>query len=436
MKKHFISITKSKLIDTINEVSSNPSLYLKRPKIDFTRKRKLTFDTLVKVVIGMSGRSMNKELIDFFDFSPETPSSSAFNQQRSKVLPEAFEFIYHEFTKKLKLDKCFNNYRLIACDGSNLTIASNPNDSSTRVLSNQYGACVNRLHLNAFYDLLNRSYLDVVIQNWQDFNEFRACKQMIDRSPLNDKVLFLADRGYENYSVFAHLKEKKWKYLIRVKDISSNGIASKFRFSKEGDLDENVSMTLTRNQSKCRNNKAFKHVSSSQHFDYIPKGSSNEYDLEFRVVRFLIGDNTYETVITNLDKEEFTPSMLKELYHLRWGIESSFRELKYAVGLLNLHAKKVAYIKQEIFARLVMYNYCEAIITQIIIKQEQKRTLYQVNFTFAIFVCREYLNNKMRVKPPDIELLIKRNILPIRPGRHDPRKVSRQKPVSFLYRVA
>ena len=69
------------------------------------------------------------------------------------------------------------------------------------------------------------------------------------------------------------------------------------------------------------------------------------------------------------------------MYHLRWGIETSFRELKYAVGLINFHAKKVDYIKQEIFARLTMYNYCEAIITQFLIKQTRNKKVYQVNFT-------------------------------------------------------
>lgn len=33
-------------------------------------------------------------------------------------------------------------------------------------------------------------------------------------------------------------------------------------------------------------------------------------------------------------------------------------ELKYTIGLTNFHAKKVEYIHQEIFARLIIYNFC------------------------------------------------------------------------------
>lgn len=436
MKNHFITATKDTLFDIISKLKEDPSLFVKHPGKDFTRKRKLDFDTFMKLTLGMSGRSMNKELLDFFDFSTNTPSNSAYCQQRSKVLPEAFEFVFHEFTSKLKLQNRFHGYRLIACDGSNIPIASNPQDSETRVRANQFGTNVNRLHLNAFYDLMNRTYLDIDVQNWADYNEFCACTKMIDRSALEEKVILIADRGYESYNIFAHAEEKNWNYLIRAKDITSNGITSGLGITETGAFDKIMSLTLTRSQSKATKKKGYKLMPSNQGFDYVPIGSKNEYTLHFRVIRFLIADGTYETIITNLKKEHFSPKQIKKMYHLRWGIETSFRELKYAVGLINLHAKKVDYVKQEVFARLIMYNYCEFIITKIVINQREHNKLYQVNFTVAIFILREYINNKRKLKPPDIELLLQRNILPVRPGRHDPRKIKAQRPVSFLYRVA
>ena len=60
----------------------------------------------------------------------------------------------------------------------------------------------------------------------------------------------------------------------------------------------------------------------------------------------------------------------------------------------------------------------------------------QVNFTIAIYICREYLRRKRKLRPPDVVKLIEKHILPIRPGRRDPRKVKLQASVSFLYRVA
>ena len=60
----------------------------------------------------------------------------------------------------------------------------------------------------------------------------------------------------------------------------------------------------------------------------------------------------------------------------------------------------------------------------------------QVNFTIAIYICREYLRNKRNLSPPDVINLIEKHVLPVRPGRKDPRKIKPQASVSFLYRVA
>ncbi len=48
--------------------------------------------------MNSGGATMSKELLDFFDFNKNTPSVSAFTQQRSKVLPEAFEYLFKSFT--------------------------------------------------------------------------------------------------------------------------------------------------------------------------------------------------------------------------------------------------------------------------------------------------------------------------------------------------
>ena len=46
-----------------------------------------------------------------------------------------------------------------------------------------------------------------------------------------------------------------------------------------------------------------------------------------------------------------------------------------------------------------------------------------MNFTIAIYICREYLRRKRKLCPPDVVKLIEEHIFPIRPGRRDPRKV-------------
>lgn len=173
-----------------------------------------------------------------------------------------------------------------------------------------------------------------------------------------------------------------------------------------------------------------------QMFDYLPIGSDKTYDMSFRIARVKISEESYELLVTNLDRFIFPKEKLKEIYHLRWGIETSFRELKYAIGLTSFHAKKVDYINQEIFSRLLLYNYCELITTHVIQQMKKKEKTKQVNFTIAIYICREYLRQKRQLSPPDVIKLIENHILPVHPKRKDPRKVKVQAAVSFLYRIA
>lgn len=435
MSNYIQNITDS-LTNLISELSSNPSLFLRNPQVNFTRNRKISFRSLIGITMNSGGGTMSKELLDYFDFNVNTPTVSAYTQQRSKVLPEAFEYLFQSFTQEnISHNNTFKGYKLIACDGSNLTIATNPSDAETAYKSNQYGTITNHLHLNAFFDVLNRIYLDAVLQTASEYQEYRACIKMMERSPLV-KAILIADRGYENYNVMAHAINKGWKFVIRIKDIGSNGIASGLKLPKSDTFDTDISLTFTRQQAKAKKEAGYKFMPTCQTFDYLPAKSKDTYALSFRIVRFPISDDSYEVLLTNLNRHVFSIENLKEIYNLRWGIETSFRELKYAIGLTSFHARKVDYIKQEVFARLLLYNYCELITTHVIVQMKNKDKTKQVNFTVAIYICREYLRQKRNLSPPDVIKLIEKHILPVRPERKDPRKVKPQASVSFLYRVA
>ena len=324
---HYISQITNSLEDIISELSANPSLFPKNPKTDFSRNRKIDFKTLVGITMNSGGATMSKELLDYFDFNVSTPTVSAYTQQREKVLPDAFNFIFHSFTEKnLPSVNTFKGYRLIACDGSNLTIATNKNDPETMWKHNQFGDISNHLHLNAFYDVLNRVYVDAIVQTAAEYHEYQAAINMAERSNLKD-VIFVADRGYENYNLIAHLINNDWKFLIRVKDKHSNGIASTLKLDLKDEFDKDVSITFTRKQTKAIRNSGYKFMPTNQRFDYLPLKSDDTYTINFRIARFPIGENSYEMVVTNLDRFNFPVASLKDIYHLRWGIETSFREL-------------------------------------------------------------------------------------------------------------
>lgn len=429
---------KQSLTSLIREMAAAPAPYVNNPEKDFTRTRKLPFEKVMELLISMGGNSIYKELLESQGYDVNTATTSAFVQQRNKILPSAMEFLFREFTQSYTDIKHYRGYRLLAIDGSDLPIETDPADTDTYFQSQPNTKGFNLLHLNAVYDLCNRLYVDAIVQPRRLCNEGRALADMVDRSPIKGKIILIGDRGYESYNNFAHLERKGWNYVIRVKDLDSSGILSGLHLPSGGEFDQDVHLTLTKKQTNeiKAHPERYKFVSSATTFDFLDLQENLFYPISFRVVRFVLPSGDYETVITNLSAADFPPDEIKSIYNMRWGIETSFRALKYTVGLTNFHTKRRASITQETFARMIMYNFAEMMTSHVVISQLDKRHLYQVNFTVAVHVCRRFLRSRDNGPPPDVEALIRKNILPIRPGRQNTRNIRSQSAVSFVYRVA
>lgn len=435
----FSTEVKQKLFSLIDEMDSYHWLFTRTPETDFSRKKKWTFGEVIKFIVSMEGKSLKDELLEYFEYDNHTPSNSSFNQRRAQILPEAFEFLFREFTNAFrKEDAVYKGFRLIACDGSDIRIPYNPKDETTYIQTSSDARGYNVLHLNAFYDLCNRTYIDAEIQSSRQKNEDSAMCNMIDRYK-GGNAIFIADRNYESYNIFAHVMQKGLYYLIRVKDINSTGILKSIILPSDNEFDICKKLILTRkhtNEIKQQKDK-YKFIPSRSTFDFLDTGTNIFFELNMRIVRFPISEDNYECIITNLPQELFNSNEIKQLYAKRWGIETSFRELKYAIGMTRFHSMKTDYIKQEIWARLTLYNFCEIITNSVVVeKKEGRKHTYQLNYTRAIRICCYFIAIKKEKAPPDVEYLIGHELLPVRTGRTDPRKVKSQSAISFLYRTA
>ena len=435
--KNYPKYIKKTLFSVIHDMAKHPENFCRCPEKDFTRNRKLPFEKLLTLLIKMGGHSLRDEMLDCLAFK-ETPASvSALVQQRSKLLPEALEYLFKEFTSRCHKPKLYKGYRLLAADGSDLQIFADPNDPDSYYPGANGQKHYSLLHINAVYDLLSRTYQDILIQKGRKMNENAALVQMTDRSSI-PKAILIADRNYEAYNGIAHMEKKGWKYLIRIRDTA--GMISPFQFKPACDLDIWKTITLTRKQTnafkkmKADEPARYRCLPNSSPFDYIDLHDNQYYDLNVRFVRFRISEDTYETVVTNLSADEFPASEIKHLYNLRWGIETSFRDLKYTIGLKQPVSKKAEYISQEIFARCLMYNFCELVTTHVAIHYQSEKYVYQTNFSAAVHICRLFLRGS--VAPPDAETNISRNLVPVRPNRKAPRNLNRPRFNGFLYKVA
>ena len=116
--------------------------------------------------------------------------------------------------------KHFSGKCLISC------LLRDSKNNSTHFAGKEGSFGFNQLHLNALYDLLNRRYVDALIQEPYEENESTALVEMVKRLPANQSAIIMADRGYETYNIFANIQERGLFYLIRIKDSSKKGSIS------------------------------------------------------------------------------------------------------------------------------------------------------------------------------------------------------------------
>ena len=340
IKKETYTNSLKTLFTLISEMSTRSSLFSVDSSKDFIRNRILNFKDTLTIILGMAGGSLNKEIYDYFKCKPFMPTASAFVQARAKILPEAFQYLFTEFNREYSVSKKHNGYQLLAADGTDLNIPKNPHDEET-----YFDQGFNQLHINALYDLLDRVYVDAQIQGKRKTNEIEALCQMIRRHRFDTKSILIADRGYECFNLFELCnRTQNLDYLIRVKNKSIKEIAVLPMEEFDKDISIEIRTTQTKADKEAYKNGTAHYLSGKSKFGKYKVSQTWDFEskcmVNLRVVRFKITKDTYETIVTSLNRFEFGIEEIKYLYHLRWGIETSFRELKYALGLVNLHSKK------------------------------------------------------------------------------------------------
>ena len=162
--KNTVTILRERLFSIIRRLVEEPERYARKPGRDFTRKRLLTPDVLIHLVLTMDEKSVWKGLLGHFRRRINTPSASAFVQQRQKLLPSALEDLFHRFSDHLRPRKKFQGYRLLAADGSSLKSGAYPADKDAYRSGRERQHGWNLFHINALFDLENGIYTDVIVQ--------------------------------------------------------------------------------------------------------------------------------------------------------------------------------------------------------------------------------------------------------------------------------
>lgn len=434
----FSHAVKAMLFSSINMLIAKPENYAVRPGKDFSRNRKLSVKTLIHMLLTMEADSIKEELYRYFGRTTTTPSKAAFYKQRQKLKDDALRNLLLYFNKKCKKHLLNEKYSLIACDGSAADIYRNPDDPDTFFEPNAKSTRgFNQIHINAFFSILDKKFTDLVIQPGRKRNEYSAFCQMVDRCNSQESVIYLCDRGYASYNNFAHVIENGQFFVIRCTDAKTEKILG-FSLNGVRELDYHVERILSRSQSKKKRlhpelAEQYRHVCQEVPMDYLTENQT-EYGMSLRVIRIEIAEGCYENLITNLPDMDFDLNDFMDLYHMRWNEETAFRDLKYPLCLKAFHSKQYKYIVQEVWARAILYNFCSEISMHVEIPKKNRKHTYQINYSEAIKVCRDFLRNRDTNQILDVEGLIAQNIEPIRPNRTFTRIARFKLPMSFCYR--
>lgn len=415
---------------TIEEMERQKELFVNRPGKDFSRHRICTFQDTILTIITKETHCLKRELYEFYKLrSIRTPTKSAFSQSRRKLNSDVFPFFLNSFNHKNPFKKTYKGLHLIACDGTDSNIPADKEDSFSFIPFNSNNGGYYQNHTVVMYDLLEKRYTDAIVQPRRKMQEVDACCRMIDRNPLYGKCLFIADRGFESFNLMAHAIENHHYFLIRVKNIEQENSSYKhIDLSSADECEAHCELILSRKSSKLQKEfpQRFKRLFPNRTFDFIPQGDrESTYTLNFRLVKIRLSNGTFEYLITNLPEKQFPLVEIKALYGMRWGIEVSFLFLKYNLSMNYFHSADRDAIVQEIFAKLILYNFISLIISCASVPEKKTKYHYQISLSDAIYKCRDYLLRRI----PDsgiIELLL-RDLTPIRPDRSYNRNMRTQR---------
>jgi hypothetical protein len=457
-----------------DEITKDPELrelYLIDDKA-FTRNRAISLSGVFMFLMTMGGDNMNSEVYEYFKNRQDHPSASAMIQQRGKLSPDGVEYLMNRITalcrviceqlpRNMGLEGAASRFgSILACDGSSINICLDPENQDTYVEGVNGKRGYNQYHLNSIRDAVNGLFIASKLQGVHSINEVSACVEMIRSLTIKGRTLFTADRGYGSLNLIETIRRKEnLECLIRVKE---NWITEIRNLPLE-EFDQVFTVHVVTTQRKCDKerfaNGTAKYLSGESKFGKYKTSKTWDYDSEcdvtFRVVRFQLKGGAWETLVTTLDAEEFSIEDLKELYFLRWGnIETSFRVLKWDNHLSQMHCKRDDFARQEIFARLAMYNLISCIICIAYSVEEAahvvnsiihgkdycndksgKENKYQliINRRFATYLLCDFLKNPDSIQFDVIEMML-RFKSPVRKGRSYKRDLRTIGFRSFFYR--
>lgn len=383
-------------------------------KKDFSRKRKQTFVGTIMLLMNSFTKNIVGDVINFVDYirkykpDQESFSASAFTQCRKKLKPEAFSILNDTLVEEFYTDKStislFANHRLLAVDGSIITLPNNKylKEAFGETKINQHTQTI-EARASVLYDVENKICLAGKLTPFSVSERPTAIK-LLAYCKLGDLVIY--DRGYPSFELIYEHCQRNIHFLMRVQSNFNNQIKQFIEDDKTEDIVE-----IYPNHTMDFSSKEFHKLSSEK----------------VRLIRVTLDTGENEILITSLlDSDTYKHSIFKDLYFKRWGIETYYDELKNKLKLENFTGYTEQSILQDFYIALLVSNIQTLIVQEIeaeVFTPPEAKYRYKVNTSVSYVLLRNRIldllfNQKtMSDMVPELKKLFSINLVPIRPGR-------------------
>jgi hypothetical protein len=395
-------------------------------KTDFSRTRKQPFGDMLLFMFNFLRKSLPIEIDNFVNFLNSDTSvlkikkftKSAFVQKRRKINPEVFKYltkvISENFYVKSNQDaRYLYGFRILAVDGSKLTLPF------TKELREHFGATKNQHATevvqalsSVLYDVLNRIALDAVLENVNSSERELALKHKLHWKQ-NDLIIY--DRGYPSYDFINEHIASGINCLVRVRK-NQNTAVSTFINSKKRTLIVDI---LPHKEQ-----------------DFTAKQYDKKTTIKVRLIRVDLPSGEIEVLMTTLlDSQKYPSSIFKELYFLRWAVETYYDELKNKLKVEFFTGYSKNTIMQDFFCAIFISNLQSVIVNSLQDEIKEKNLNTRLDYKINTNLSYGFLKNRI------LELLIKeaplesvfneleniflQNTVPIRENRNNKRNTAK-----------
>jgi hypothetical protein len=382
---------------------------------DFSRNSKLGFAETCLVILRGSKRSLQAAIYTFLKESKseiESYTKQAFSDRRQHIKWEAFLTLFRNITDNFYVapdikPKTFRGMHVFAVDGTTYNLPNTPELSEKYGVQSSQGAPQTQAKGSCLYDVLNDLMVDVKMLPIRSSERDIAVEHVMHLCKIKpDNNLILLDRGYPSLKLM-HLFE-------------SSGISYVMRCNKKEFFSELRDMT--------EEDKTFK-------LEKKMRNSKEIVNITMRAVKIILDNGVTETLITNITDSSFTSDDFKYLYHLRWGIEVKYDEIKNKLEIESFSGKTPLAVLQDFYATMFLSNLISYAERDCALELEQQNNSrerkyeYKINRTMAIASVKDSLieivmQKSSRKQKRMLEKLAKRlldNIIPIRNNRTYPR---------------